>query len=113
MLRSSTLFWLVISLALPLGPAARADDEKKPPAAQDVAVCAQVTVTARYEGYGFTHLVTLNNTCKSAVQCEVWTGVDPAHLSLRAKPGQSESIATRKGSPSREVHVQSSCKLES
>jgi len=113
MFRQTTLFCTVISLALQFGVTALADDTKKPAPAQDVTVCAQVTVSARYEGYGYTHLVTLSNTCKAPVRCEVWTDVDPAHVTVRAKPGESESVATRKGSPSSEVRVQSSCKIES
>ncbi len=107
------LLLTVISIASVAGPSAptRAQDEppKKPKPGSDVSVCAKVTASASYQGYGYTHLVELKNTCDKPVQCRVWTNVDAAKITLTAAPGQSASAATRKGSPSRDVTAFSEC----
>jgi hypothetical protein len=72
--------------------------------------CAQVSASVRMEAYGFTHLVSLRNGCDRAVSCEVWTDVDPSpHHALRAAPGETQELITRRGSPAREVSAGSSC----
>jgi hypothetical protein len=84
---------------------------RPPDAPQDVRECADVTVNARYEAYGYTHVVSLNNRCSFAVECEVWTDVDPDfHSVLRADPGGTDEVVTRRGSPSREVSAQKICR---
>jgi len=92
---------------------ARADDSEPKKPAPDVSTCAKVTGSAPYQGYGYTHLVELKNTCGKPVECRVWTNVDPEKLTLSAKPGETVSIATRKGSPSRDFTAQSECKYAS
>jgi hypothetical protein len=78
--------------------------------AQQVGDCASVTAVARYKVYGYTHVVTLNNSCQRAVSCEVWTDVDPSpHVSLQAKPGKSAEVVIRNGSPASEVHAGKLC----
>jgi hypothetical protein len=77
---------------------------------QQVGDCAAVSAGARPKAYGYTHVVTLNNTCQRAVACEVWTDVDPSpHYPLSAKPGKSAEVITRNGSPASEVHAGKSC----
>ena len=86
------------------------------PAANDRADelgCAKVSAEARNYGYGYNHVVTLSNQCQRAVSCEVWTDVDPTpHLKLEAKAGQSASVVSRVGSPSRAVQAGKSCKFQ-
>jgi hypothetical protein len=80
---------------------------------RDVTTCAQVTADTRQEAYGYTHVVALKNGCDKAVICEVWTDVDPEPKNtLRAMPGETESVVTRRGSPAREVSAQSSCRYQ-
>ncbi len=79
----------------------------------DVSQCAKVVGSARAQGYGYTHLVTLTNGCDRPVWCEVWTDVDPSpQYVLRAGAGQTDEVATRKGSPAREVRAESRCRFE-
>jgi len=74
--------------------------------------CAAVTASARFKGYGYTHIVTLSNSCQRAVSCEVWTDVDPTpHVTLQAKPGQSADVVIRNGSPASEVHAGKLCRF--
>jgi hypothetical protein len=82
--------------------------------AQDAGECAAVSASARMQAYGYQHVVTLRNHCQRAVDCEVWTDVDPLpHLQLAAKPGEAAEVATRVGSPSREVRAEKSCQFVS
>jgi len=77
---------------------------------QQVGDCASVTASARFKGYGYTHVVTLSNSCQRAVSCEVWTDADPTpHVTLQAKPGQSAEVITRNGSPASEVRAEKLC----
>jgi hypothetical protein len=88
-----------------------AQPDASPPRA--VTTCAQVTGSTRQEAYGYTHVVTLKNGCDKGVICEVWTDVDPEPKStLRAMPGETDSVVTRRGSPAREVSAQSSCRYQ-
>ncbi len=100
----------VLLLTLP----AVADGKDTPtPSKSDVSACAKVEASARAQGFGYTHLVTLTNRCDKPVVCEVWTDVDPSpQYTLRAAPGQSDEVITRKGSPAREVRAGSRCRIE-
>ena len=105
--------WLALFLAMGLWGGSSAAAEPRRPGAQDPQVCAKVTVTARFEAYAYTHVIELHNTCRRAVVCQVWTDVDPTpKQTLRAKPGERVATVTRKGSPSREVYVDRSCRFD-
>ena len=102
------------SFVAPLHSEARDKDKgkpKDPPAPVVVSAddCAQVKGSARYIGYGYTHVVTLKNTCNKAVACAVWTDVDPDRTTVQADAGQTAEVVTRRGSPSREVTAFKSC----
>lgn len=72
--------------------------------------CATVTAQASWRGYGYSHIVTLNNQCDRALVCQVATNVDPSpRHRLEAEPGESASVVTRGGSPGREVQARYSC----
>lgn len=91
-------------------PAAPAD---APPVAKAVPAdaCAEARGSARYEGYGYTHVVTLHNGCEKPVECALWTDVDAEpRTTVQLAPGQSIEIVTRRGSPAREVVAQKSCR---
>jgi hypothetical protein len=91
--------------------------EKPPsgvPPQQDITQCAVVTGSVRAEAYGYTHVVTLQNRCDKPVACEVWTDVDPEpRKTLRAAPGQSDEVITRRGSPARDVTAYKACSYQS
>ena len=88
-------------------PAAPAAPAGNIPAAD---TCTEVQGTARYEGYGYTHVVSLKNNCEKPVSCALWTDVDPEpRTTVNVAPGESAEITTRKGSPAREVTGLKSC----
>ncbi|MEY4512413.1 MAG: hypothetical protein RLZZ450_4535 [Pseudomonadota bacterium] len=103
-------------LAAPLHAEAKDKDKTKdksptdPGAAQSANECAKVQASARYVGYGYTHLITLHNTCRQRVECSLWTDVDPEpRTTVQADTGQTAEVVTRRGSPSREVTAYKSC----
>lgn len=72
--------------------------------------CTEVQGTARYEAYGYTHVVALKNNCEKPVTCALWTDVDPEpRTTVQVAPRESIEIVTRKGSPAREVTGLKSC----
>jgi hypothetical protein len=109
------LRWMMLAAGLAAMPfSVRAESGPKPgPSEASVERCAQVTASARYEAYGHTHQVVLQNGCNKSVICDVWTDVDPSpRHSLRAGPGERAEVVTRRGSPAREVRAESSCRYE-
>lgn len=107
---------LALSALSPLLVAAKDKDKTKdksptdPGAAQSANECAKVQVSARYVGYGYTHVVTLKNTCSQSVECALWTDVDPEpRTTVHVEAGQSAEVVTRRGSPSREVTALKAC----
>lgn len=94
-------------------PGDKAPNDKRPsaPVAQNPSAdsCAEATGSARMQGLGYTHVVTLKNGCDKPVECAVWTNVDSERIVVRAAPGESVEVITRRGSPAREVTADKSC----
>jgi len=88
-------------------PPAQAPDS---PQQQNANECAKAEASARYVGYGYTHVVTLKNGCTRAVTCELWTDVDATpRATVHVAPGESAEVVTRRGSPSRDVVASKTC----
>ena len=109
----------ILPLALALSVPCQANDKPAPrprPSGElpsGIEQCAIVRASVRNEAYGYTHVVTLQNRCERPVSCEVWTDVDPSpRQTLRAEPGASEDVITRRGSPAREVRAESKCRYD-
>jgi hypothetical protein len=91
---------LTLGLSSSLGSVAAAQDQEEP----DGPECLQVRGTARMQAYGYAHVVTVTNRCRREARCEVWTTADPTpRHALTVRPGHTESVTTRIGSPAREV----------
>lgn len=77
----------------------------------DIKDCFNVHGEARYGALAYKHIVIVTNRCDVALQCEVWTDVDPSpKLSASVGPkGTSETIV-RNNSPSREFKAFGECK---
>jgi hypothetical protein len=115
-LATGGLLLLLSSLAGPRlaaqdAPANKPRDKKRDvPQLQNANDCAQAQASARYVGYGYTHVVTLKNGCTQAVECALWTNVDETPRStVRAAAGESVELVTRRGSPSRDVVAFKTC----
>lgn len=109
--------WLAATFALflPSFSQVRAADKKPPPAPPVAAQpsadsCAVATASARYIGYGYTHVVVLQNNCDKAVECSLWTSVDPEpRTTVKVAKGASAEVVTRRGSPASDFAALKSC----
>ncbi|NLY95719.1 MAG: hypothetical protein GXY23_17040 [Myxococcales bacterium] len=82
------------------------------PIEQDAPSCVKVRGEPRYQGYGQTHVVVVKNGCDKTVRCEVFTDVDPTpRYTLLVAPGETEEVATRRGSPSSAFRPGYRCEL--
>jgi hypothetical protein len=98
--------------AKPAPPKKPASDPEQPSKPKTPGACATVQGGVRAEAYGYTHVVSLRNTCDKPVECDVWTDVDPApRHRLRAAPGETVEVVTRLGSPASQVSAQKECKF--
>jgi hypothetical protein len=102
------------ALILPSFSAVGAADKKPapppvttPPAADS---CAVANASARYVGYGYTHVVVLHNKCDKTVECALWTDVDPEpRTTVKVARGASAEVVTRRGSPASDFQALKSC----
>ncbi len=71
--------------------------------------CVQWKSEVRYSGYGYDHLVHLDNQCDHAVTCHVTTDVNPEGVKESLKPKAKATVLTMRGSPAREFKAKVSC----
>ena len=88
------------------GSVLSADDD-----ADSVKNCYAVSGEARYGALGYNHVVIVSNRCAAALQCEVWTDVDPTpRLPVSVAPKGSAEAVCRVGSPARAFKAFGECK---
>ncbi len=63
--------------------------------------CVQVSSEARFDGVGFQHWVTVNNTCTGPVDCTISTDVAPSPVSMHLAARERREISTFLSSPAR------------
>ena len=86
-----------LGLALSAFEGASADED-------DVRNCYSVHGEARYGALAYKHVVIVTNRCDVALQCEVWTDVDPdPRQSLSVAPKGTGEVIVRAVSPARSV----------
>ncbi|MFW2387326.1 MAG: hypothetical protein ACN4G0_03265 [Polyangiales bacterium] len=79
--------------------------------AQPVQNCYSVYGEARYGAFAYKHVVVVTNRCDFALQCEVWTDVDPEpRLSLSVGPKSTAEVIARSTSPARSFKAFGECK---
>lgn len=76
------------------------------------AVCVKWSGTARPSGYGYDHVVTIQNTCEQSASCSVSTNVNTDVMHVDVAPKASTEVVTFRGSPSREFTPKVECRLE-
>ncbi len=76
------------------------------------AVCVKWSSTARPSGYGYNHVVEIQNTCEQPASCTVSTNVNTDAMHVDVAPKASTEVVTFRGSPSREFTAKVDCKLE-
>lgn len=84
----------LVGIALLVGVAAqsRADDKQAPD-------CLVVHKLITYRAYGYDHVVRFDNTCPSAVSCELSTDATPEPQHLTVAAAAHRDVLTHRGSP--------------
>lgn len=93
------LFVLFATVALP----AAAGEPGKP------LDCVTHRTEARYGGYGYDHLVHLDNACAQSATCTVSTDVNPEKQRVTVKGRERTTVVTFRGSPAREFRATVEC----
>jgi len=93
----------VVALALGLlaGSLGASLSQAQPRAAGSRPQCVQVSSEARFDGVGFQHWVTVNNTCTGPVDCTISTDVAPSPVSMHLAARERREISTFLSSPAR------------
>ena len=71
--------------------------------------CVQHVGEVRYSGYGYDHIVVLDNRCDYRARCQVSTNVNPQVQVVEVPRGETREVVTFRGSPSREFTPNVSC----
>ena len=80
---------------------------------EKVPKCVDVRGEARFSGYGYDHLVEIDNRCDKSVSCTVATDVNPQSRTVTVAAGAKESLLTFRGSPASAFKPNVTCKLAS
>jgi len=97
--RAAPFLFLVVGLAA----TARAD---KTPA------CIRSWGETVATGFGYNHVVVIDNTCDKAATCTVSTDVAPDPIQASAPAKQRTELVTFRGSPTRVFKPKVECRLE-
>lgn len=74
--------------------------------------CIEHRGEARYRGFGYQHVVIIDNGCDQDARCEVATNVTPESQNVDVPAGETKEIITRNGSPARAFEPRVSCTLQ-
>jgi len=88
-------FWLglfALGLVAAVAAQTRADDKQAPD-------CLDVHKLVTYRAYGYDHVVRFDNTCPSAVSCELSTDATPEPQHVEVAAGAHRDVLTHRGSP--------------
>ena len=100
-----------------LAPGAQAEEpppeKAPPPGAEKLPKCVGVRGEARFSGYGYDHLVEIDNRCDKSVSCTVATDVNPQAQAVSVNSGEKRSVKTFSGSPASAFKPDVACKLSS
>jgi hypothetical protein len=72
--------------------------------------CIRVHSEARYSGYGYDHVVEIENGCAKAMVCTVKTDVNPEPTKVSLPAREKTTVVTFRGSPAREFKADVQCK---
>ncbi|MFW5921505.1 MAG: hypothetical protein ACOCUS_06670 [Polyangiales bacterium] len=99
------------ALLAPADPqAARADGDDG--GGDDVPECVEYWGEARPSGYGYNHVVHVDNDCEQLAKCKVWTDVNTDKQRVDVPAGREKEVVTFVASPSREFEAHAQCTLE-
>lgn len=81
-------------------------------AAQDAgsAPCWSFRSSTPYRGFGYDHVVTVDNRCRLPLTCQVSTDVNPAAQRLRVAAESAADLLTYRGSPAQVFKAKVECR---
>ncbi|MEM6961456.1 MAG: hypothetical protein AAF550_06925 [Myxococcota bacterium] len=71
--------------------------------------CAKVRHHAPYRGYGFHHIVEVENQCRKDLSCRITTNTNPEPEQLEVPKGTARSVTMFAGSPASEFQSTVHC----
>jgi hypothetical protein len=83
------------------------DGEREAPKS---AKCVEVRTLTPYRGYGYDHVVEIENRCTKTMSCTVKTDANPEAISVVVPARETRSVTTMRGSPAREFKADVQCK---
>jgi hypothetical protein len=96
------------------GQAQQAGQLAEPEAGQGkLPKCVHVRSEARFSGFGYDHLVEVENGCEKPASCSVSTDVNPQPQPVQLNVGEKQSVVTFRGSPASTFKPDVTCKLAS
>jgi hypothetical protein len=108
--RSAAFVWVLLASGVPARAAGPLDDgEREPP---KNAKCVEVRPEARFSGYGYDHIVEIENNCDKVMSCVIKTDVNPEPTRISVAVKEKKSVVTFRGSPAREFRADVQCKPE-
>ena len=106
--------WAAVAVWSPAGRAQGPEKrEDKAATPEKLPKCVHVRGEARFSGFGYDHLVEVQNSCDKQANCRVATDVNPQAQSLQLNAGEKQSVVTFRGSPASAFRPDVSCKLAS
>lgn len=102
------MIWTVILTTTLFAAGRGAPEESAKPGTQTT--CVRWTTEARYSGFGYNHLVHLENQCDQVIKCHVSTDVNQGGVDETLNAKEKKTVLTMRGSPAREFKAQVSCK---
>jgi hypothetical protein len=111
-MRPSTvvLLWALLSVGASTAFAGDADGGQRE--VSQTPKCVAVHPNARYSGYGYDHIVEIDNTCDQAISCTIATNVISEPTTVKVPAKEKKSVITLRGSPAREFKADVRCKID-
>ncbi len=111
--RATPLAALALALGLGLGACGRTAPsvaKARDPGAP--LPCVYFWPEARARGYGYDHIVHVQNGCSRPAVCDVSTNLNPGPIRVRVEPREHREVLTFRGSPAREFVPTVRCWLD-
>lgn len=86
------------------------DDSERGPG--QATKCVEVRTQTPYRGYGYDHVVEIDNHCEKPASCTVKTDVNPEVQTVTVPAHETRSVTTFRGSPAREFKADVQCTLQ-
>jgi hypothetical protein len=104
------LGWVLLAIGAPTAFADGHDGGQREPPRNTQ--CLGVHQSTRYSGYGYDHIVEIDNACAQAMTCIVKTDVNSEAITIKVPSKEKKSVVTHRGSPASEFKADVECKVD-